>query len=298
MALGLTIGSLCSGIGGLELGLERAGVGRVSWFCEADTYCRRVLGRHWPGVPIFPDIREIGDVGQVSIPIGGLDLCDRPPPVDVLSAGFPCQDLSVAGKGAGIYGAKSGLFFEVCRVARLLEPRFMVLENVPAIRRRGLSVVLSTVADLGYDAVWGCFSAGDVGSPQRRLRWWLVAYSDGWRLKGEWEPEHGDEPGARGDLSNGCDPGRRWAGSEEERGEAISRLGRALTRFPERLDPYRWPAAPGDQYAWEPPRTREREPGDVARLRALGNAVVPQCAFVVGHWVVRIHRNMSRGEIA
>src|SRR5215831_9611163 len=112
----LTVGSLFSGIGGFDLGLERAGL-RTAWFCESDPYCRRVLAKHWPGVPIHPDVRGLR----------GVDV----EPVDILCGGFPCTDLSVAGRGAGLTSERSGLWFEFGRLIRELRPRYVVVENVP-----------------------------------------------------------------------------------------------------------------------------------------------------------------------
>ena len=110
----MRIGSLFSGIGGLELGLERAGCGEVVWQCEADPFARRVLAKHWPGVPIYGDVRSMG----AWLPV---------PDVDIICGGFPCQDISTAGKGAGLDGTRSGLFFELARIVRVVRPRYLVL---------------------------------------------------------------------------------------------------------------------------------------------------------------------------
>jgi len=158
------IGSLFSGIGGLELGLERAGVGRTAWQCEQDTAAQAVLRRHWPGLPIYDDVRKIGAAN-----VG---------PVDVLCGGFPCQDISLAGSGAGLEGARSGLWFEYLRLIRELRPRYVVAENVAALVTRGLDTVLGGLAQSGYDALWFALRASDVGAPHRRERLFIVA----WRL--------------------------------------------------------------------------------------------------------------------
>jgi site-specific DNA-cytosine methylase len=160
----LTVGSLFSGIGGLDLGLERAGM-RVVWQCEIDKYARRVLAEHWPGIPCYPDVRELG----VTI---------IPERVDVLCGGFPCQDISTAGRRAGIHGERSGLFFEIVRLARVLRPRYIILENVAALTIRGLDTVLGELALCGYDAEWDCISAASIGALHRRDRMFIVAYRD------------------------------------------------------------------------------------------------------------------------
>src|SRR5437868_5460774 len=115
---GVNVGSLFSGIGGFELGFERAGM-RVSWQVEQDAYCRAVLARHFPDAARFEDVREVG--------AQNLD------PVDLICGGFPCQDLSSAGRGAGIDGARSGLWSEFARIVCELRPRYVVVENVPAL---------------------------------------------------------------------------------------------------------------------------------------------------------------------
>ena len=119
----LTVGSLFSGIGGLELGvtaaLARVGVhSRIAWQAEINPYARAVLAKHWPDTLRFEDVRHV-DAGA--------------PPVDLVCGGFPCQDLSIAGKRAGIDGARSGLWSEFARVVRVLRPRYVVVENVPEL---------------------------------------------------------------------------------------------------------------------------------------------------------------------
>ena len=182
----MRIGSLFSGgCGGLELGLERAGVGHVVWQCEIDAAARRNLARHWPGVKQYTDVKEMNHGNT-----------ER---VDVICGGSPCQDLSFAGKGAGLAGTRSGLWFEYLRVVRELRPRYVVIENVPALLVRGLDVVLGGLAESGYDAVWFTLRASDVGATHRRERLFVVAYRDG---QGEPQPE-GAESHERGWVGDG-----------------------------------------------------------------------------------------------
>jgi len=155
-----TIGSLFSGIGGLELGLERAGLGRVAWQAEIDPFCRAVLAKHWPDAVRFSDVKEVGR-GTAR--------------VDFICGGFPCQDVSLAGKRAGLDGARSGLWSEYARVISELEPKAVVIENVLGLRTLGLRRVLSDLADLGFDAEWSDLAASDVGAPHRRRRLFIVA---------------------------------------------------------------------------------------------------------------------------
>ncbi len=160
----MNVGSLFSGIGGFDLGFERAGM-RVSWQVELDPYCRAVLARHFPDAARFEDVREVG--------AGNLD------PVDLVCGGFPCQDLSAAGRGAGIDGARSGLWSEFARIVRELRPRYVVVENVPALltgkgkrwERGPIGRVLGDLAEARYDAEWACLSAGEFGgTPPAKAR--------------------------------------------------------------------------------------------------------------------------------
>ena len=169
------IGSLFSGIGGLELGLEAAIPGaRVSWEVVADPYARAVLAKHWPEVARFDDVRTVGvsDLQRVSIICGG----------------FPCQDLSVAGKGAGLDGERSGLWEEFARIVREVRPRFIIVENVPALRWRGLGRVLGDLASAGYDAEWQSRSASSEGAWHKRERLFVIAYANSPRLEEQRRP--------------------------------------------------------------------------------------------------------------
>src|SRR5690606_33333535 len=156
---GMRIGSLFSGIGGLELGLERAGLGRVAWQCEIDPYCRAVLARHWPEARRYDDARAIdGSAARV----------------DVVCGGFPCQPVSVAGKRLA-QADERWLWPEFARVVRELRPAIVVVENVPGLRSAGLRDVLADLAALGFDAEWSCLAASDVGAPHIRRRLFIVA---------------------------------------------------------------------------------------------------------------------------
>lgn len=156
---------LFSGIGGFSLGLERAGMRTVA-FCEIEPFCRRVLAKHWPGVPIYDDVR--------SLTVDRLRADGIAP--DVICGGFPCQDISIAGKAAGIDGSRSGLWSEYARIVGELRPRYVIVENVAALLGRGLDRVLRDLAALGYDAEWHCIPACAVGAPHIRDRIWIVAY--------------------------------------------------------------------------------------------------------------------------
>lgn len=168
----LTVLDLFSGIGGFSLGLERAGI-RTLAFCEIDPDCRTVLTDHWPAVPVFPDITEL------SYDFLGIFGAHEP---NVLCGGFPCQDISYAKpKADGIAGERSGLWSEFARLIGELRPDYAIIENVPALRSRGLVRVLRDLLAIGYDAEWHIISAAGVGAFHLRERIWIVAYAHGER---------------------------------------------------------------------------------------------------------------------
>ena len=234
----MTVGSLFAGIGGFDLGFERAGYD-IRWQVEIDPWAQAVLAKHWPHVHRHDDIRTAGWHNLEA--------------VDVLCGGFPCQDISLAGKGAGIAdGTRSGLWSEYARLIRELRPRYVVVENVAALLARGLGRVLGDLAACGYDAEWDCIPAAAVGAPHRRDRLWLVAYPDG--VRRDWRTE---------------------------------RNVIASTRI---ATPYRHHAdglavAPGTAWFCEPNvgRVAHGIPQQVDRLRGLGNAIVPQIAEWLAH---------------
>lgn len=323
------IGSLFSGVGGLELGLEWAGLGPVVWQVERDPWCRGVLEMHWPEAERHADVRHVG--------AHNLD------EVEVICGGFPCQDVSVAGKGAGLDGARSGLWSEFHRIVGELRPRVVVVENVAALVARGLDRVVADLDAAGYRVEARIIAAGDVGAPHRRERLFIIGVGDplceGPQGPARQAHEGRAGPGERcssvayrdvrglaqlgaGDDDHGChasrqvvdgrDPrmahadgervrleqqrlsggrprdlrdegqGKPLDDSQARRGPPQSGMGRGAHGLPARVD--RWPARPGDPPAlWEPPRAvSSRRPTDIERLAALGNAVVPQVAEVVG----------------
>src|SRR6185503_6648892 len=161
----LNVLDLFSGIGGFSLGLERAGMHTVA-FCEIETYCQQVLRSRWPGVPIYSDVRELTAERLARDGIRA----------DAICGGFPCQDISHAGFGAGIDGERSGLWSEYARLIGELRPCFALMENVAALLDRGIDVVLGDLSRIGYDAEWSVVSACSVGAPHVRRRVFIVAY--------------------------------------------------------------------------------------------------------------------------
>ena len=156
-----TVGSLFAGIGGFDLGFEREGY-EIRWQVEIDKYCNKVLAKHWPEVPRYDDVRDCG--------LHNLE------PVDVIMGGFPCQDLSLAGKQKGLDGERSALWWDYHRIIGELRPRFTVVENVPNLLNRGIDRVCGSLAEIGYDAEWHIVSAADVGAPHLRKRVWLCTW--------------------------------------------------------------------------------------------------------------------------
>jgi DNA (cytosine-5)-methyltransferase 1 len=264
----VNVGSLFSGIGGFELGFVRAGM-RVSWQVEQDAYCRAVLARHFPDAVRFEDVREVG--------ARELD------PVDLICGGFPCQDLSSAGRGAGIDGARSGLWSEFARIVRELRPGYVVVENVPALLtgkgkrwdRGPIGRVLGDLAEARYDAEWACLSAREFGAPHLRKRVWIVAYP-------AWDAEAG---------------AATESGVERQR----ARAGGQRSRAAELADPnaQRQQGRAGELGWWsaEPAvgRVADGVPHRVDRLAALGNALVPQIAEWIGRRILEYER-AARGE--
>ena len=152
-----------SGIGGFSYAAEKlVGGFKTVAFVECEPFCQKVLKKHWPDVPIYEDIRTY-----------------KPEPysAEVLVGGFPCVDISFAGKQAGITKeTRSGLFYEIIRLIRLVSPRFIILENVAAIINNGLGVVLGELASAGYSTEWCCIRASDLGGSHKRDRWFSVSY--------------------------------------------------------------------------------------------------------------------------
>ena len=160
----MRFGELFAGIGGFSLGLERAGM-KCAWQVEIDPYARAVLNKHWPDVPKHDDVRTFPPTHTHTHDFS----------VDLICGGFPCQDISVAGKGAGLAGERSGLWNDFARIIRAVRPRWVVIENVPALTARGLGTVLGDLAEIGFDAEWHCIPASAVGAPHQRERIWIVA---------------------------------------------------------------------------------------------------------------------------
>ena len=269
----IKIGSLFAGIGGFELGLERAIPGSETiWQVEQNTFCQKVLSKHWPNAKIYNDVRNITK--------------DNVKPIDILCGGFPCQDISLAGKGAGLHGKKSGLWWEMLRIISELRPRIIVLENVAAITIRGGREVVGSLAEIGYCTEWTVISAKDFGAPQMRRRWFAVAYSDSLRSG---QARYGELDSTRGERSEiqrrrsqkspdsdsaSCERSRISIGVSQKKTNSYHQVSKE--RFWGQTSPVSALCGVDDGI-----------PDRLDRLRALGNAIVPQCSEWVGQQIVK-----------
>lgn len=284
----MLIGSLFSGIGGLELGLEWSGLGETIWQVEREPYCRAILAKHWPNATRFDDVCTVGAATL--------------PPVDFICGGFPCQDVSSAGNRAGLAGERSGLWREYARIVDELRPEWVVVENVASGANAWVDAVVRDLAEFGYASLPLPISASDLGAPHRRARVFIVAHADGVTPGGVAESARhlvDADTDANGKSSRSVDaevaePSElaanpygnairiesRWSGGTRRPGAtepdwsgggfAEPNMVRALHGIPRRLD------------------------GSTARISALGNSVVPQQAEVVGHVVLELRRRMVR----
>lgn len=260
---------LFSGIGGFSLGLERAGMKTIA-FCEIDPFCRRVLAKHWPYVPIIPDI-----------------ITAEFPNADVITGGFPCQDISFAGAGAGLSGSRSGLYRELVRAIRVVRPLYAIMENVAALLSRGMGAVLGDLASIGYDAEWHCIPASAVGAEHERDRVWIVANPDGER---ELQQEGCEQTQRRrlGDCASEDDADIGSAGlSRRQQTRTYSRdvapIGSWLRSSLNSQNGF-----PRDYWNHQPVLGRgiHGVSDRVERVRALGNAVVPQIPEMIGRAIL------------
>jgi len=244
----LRVLDLFSGIGGFSLGLERTGGFKTVAFCEIEDYPRRVLEKHWPGVPIYHDVRDLTGARLAADGIA----------VDVICGGFPCQDISHAGAGAGISGERSGLWREYARLIGEIRPQYAIMENVAALLDNGMDVVCGDLASLGYDAEWQVISACALGAPHMRQRVFIVAYPDS---------EHG-WPWFR-------HPASRKIGPLQE----IYDLAGARAREGARLED------PSALYGGA-----DGVPFGMERNRAIGNSIYPEVPTIIGNAILQAMR--------
>lgn len=252
----MRFGSLFSGIGGLDLGLERSGM-TCAWQVEIDDYATRVLEKHWPNVPRFRDVRCCG--------------AHNLPAVDLIAGGFPCQDVSLAGARAGITGARSGLWKEYARIIRELRPRFVLVENVPGLLSGGMGEVLGDLASLGFDAEWSVLSACSMGAPHTRERVFIVANNN--KERRFWESLHIDR---KHEVRDGLNA---WEASPSGEWGDVERWFRSIVEDGNGISP-----------ASERDGVGNGIPYRLDRIGATGNAVVPQVAEWLGRRILEFSR--------
>lgn len=245
--------SLFGGIGGFDLGLKRAGMKTVA-FCEVDKKCQLVLKKHWPGVPIYDDVKELT---YEKLKEDGISK------IDIIAGGFPCQDISLAGKGEGIEGPRSGLWKEYTRLVGEIRPNFIIIENVTALLGRGMSRVLRDLASLRYDAEWHCISASAIGAAHNRDRVWIVAYPTG----------------------------QRWIFSKVQQQISVESTPKfyQADSFKLLFDAAKNPPKPdGGNLRRDDGLSRAMD-----RLKQLGNAIIPQISELIGRVIMEIVNHKS-----
>lgn len=301
------IGSLCSGYGGLDMAVRAVFGGKLAWCADNDKHVAVILATRYPRVV------NLGDLTRLD--------WDEVPPADIICAGFPCQDISYSGRGAGIEkGARSGIWKNIVQGVRALQPKIVVVENVSALRRRGLDQVLGDLAESGYDSVWTSIRAADVGAAHRRERVFILAYRPEARevltlaharsQRRARRAAAGTAPGSRspgGPVGPCTRPVSAPPGADDVRSRRFStiiwgRYGEAIRRWEERTGRRApWPTEAGTRgQARLSPSFSEWLMGlpagfvtdlDLpysAKHRALGNGVVPQQAAAALRLLVAI----------
>ena len=282
----LQILDLFSGIGGFSLGLEKTGGVKTVAFCEVYEKARMVLAKHWPDIPIYNDVKEITNErlkAEGIVP-------------DVITGGFPCQDISVAGKGEGLSGERSGLWFEFARIIREVGPRWVIIENVSILRSRGLLTILQNLSEIGYDAEWHCITASHVGAPHQRDRIWILGYPhgqqvnpvlDGSRSKGSSKttstrPLYVSHTSGGDTVADPIFQGSQGRVHRRENTQRKDKLG--YTGCGSSMD------RQSDKGPWSVEsnvgRVADGVPGRVDRLKQLGNSVVPQIPQLIGNCIL------------
>lgn len=270
---------LFSGIGGFSYGLEKTGGFKTFAFCEQDKTCQQVLKKHWPSTHIFEDVTKF-KAGYLKNNF------------DLICGGFPCQDISVAGKGAGIEGSRSGLWKEFYRLIKEISPRWVIIENVANLRSKGLAVVLKDLWSLGYDAEWDIISARSVGAPHLRERCWIVAYPNSDRPKESlplqtWHKGKSLQPERAGKIWETYSPYpndfRFWPSFTTEK-EKSEWWAEAASGFG-----HRWEACPefcrvDDELSGKLDKPRKE------RIKQLGNSLVPIIPYIIGKQIL-FHEN-------
>jgi DNA (cytosine-5)-methyltransferase 1 len=258
---------LFSGIGGFSLASQWVGGIQTTQFVEIDPFCQKVLNKNFPGVPIHDDVTTFtAKLGQF----------------DILTGGFPCQDISAAGHQKGIQqGTRSGLFFEIVRIVRECRPKYLLLENVPAIFSsndgQDFGTVLWELSQLGYDAEWQLISANALGANHKRERCWIIAYPKSFGCKLSERDQHKTE--------------QKW-------GMVLADIERKVYDMP-----YKSPRlfeAPRSFNVARIPRADDglsRRVDNRSRIKALGNSIVPQVAEIPLRRILHIESQLRQSHV-
>ena len=273
-----------AGIGGFSYAAhELVGGFETTQFVEIDPFCQKVLKKHFPKVPCHDDIKTFTAF---------------PGQYDVITGGFPCQDISVAGGREGITEkSRSGLFYELMRVIRLVRPKFVIMENVAAILNNGLDIVLGELSEAGYDAEWSIISASSLGASHRRSRWWCVAYTN----------DYGSSPSSINEINDETDSSSQKGQNQvsQSSGSSESSDSRVIRSFEGNVTDsnseglQRKILSKMESGIWSAKHTRRLDPNwrsyvskpilprgsyglsnRVDRTRALGNSIVPAVAAI------------------
>jgi DNA-cytosine methyltransferase len=312
----LNVLDIFSGIGGFSLGLEAAGMQTVA-FCEINSFCQKTLKNHWQSVPVFPDITVLHKEDLKSLP-----------QIDIIAGGFPCQDISIAGKKKGITAKRSGLWKEYKRLINEIRPKYAIIENVANLRSTGLVSVLQDLWAIGYDAEWHCIPASAFGAPHRRDRIWIIAHTDCKRCECRAYNKQ------RGYLQNNCHREHSKTQQEWDIGESrtsqickilpdADQQGLQRCRGFEKISPICTQEKIGMYYCSRGIKQWGEEPLEVPRLKderlnpdwvewlmgypiswtdggsrmqrlmALGNSVVPLIPEFLGHSITHHHNNIN-----
>lgn len=257
----LRVLDLFSGIGGFSLGLERTGGFKTVAFCEIEEFPRRVLAKHWPGVPIYEDIRTLTADRLAADGIA----------VDVICGGPPCQDLSQAGRRKGLSGRRSRNIFPFLRLVRDLRPAAVIIENVTALRRRGLARILRILMAFGYRVEWHCIPGAYVGSPDIRDRLWIIALA---------QHSHPNSVGSHPAPVNFHRDAELFDQQECVSGSLVSPLAHALAGLGSTANGS-WDPEPGVC------RVVDGVSTEVDRIKSLGNAVKPHIPELIGRAILQ-----------
>lgn len=295
----LKVLDLFSGIGGFSLGLERTGGFETVAFCEIDKHCQKVLKKHWPDTPIFKDVSlltkrsDMLEYGEGPVKMGKLGTGN----IDVICGGFPCQDISVAGKGKGLEGERSGLWFEYKRLIKEIKPRYVIIENVANLRSRGLTKVLQDLWSLGYDSEWHIISACSIGAIHRRERIWIIAYPNseflrkqsGWPSREKWKDKI--QSRTDGETLTTTDPNhlRLWGSTttEEEKPEWWAEASTSFSDVFRQIEKIEPTICRGDDGF---PKGLDK--GRRERIKQLGNSVVPQIVQLIGEGILEYEKRI------